>query len=280
MLMEIGIYHYTTDNLLGLFFSPSNPDLPQIERLRSAAPLYVQIAESLLERIQRGELQAGDRLPSERELSQQLGVSRLTLRRALRTLASQGLLVRTQGRGTYIAEPKIERQAGRLVSFTQGMQAHGLKFGAHVLAFEPQACSASLARALHLPLSAQIYAIVRLRTLNQEPVLLERYALPLARFPGLDQHDLEDRSIYDVLSQNYGVSVSRASQSLEPVVAGEYEAGLLAVEAGAPLMLERRLSFDQHDQPLEAGRDLYRGDRFRFVTESAPFERWEPHISA
>jgi GntR family transcriptional regulator len=254
-------------------------NLPQIERLRSAAPLYVQIAESLLERIQRGELQAGDRLPSERDLSQQLGVSRLTLRRALRSLASQGLLVRRQGRGTYITEPKIERRAGRLVSFTQGMQAYGLKPGAQVLSFEQQACSASLARALRLPVSAPIYAIVRLRTMNQEPVLLERYAMSLDRFPGLNRHDLESRSIYDVLAQNYGVSVSRASQSLEPVVAGEYEAGLLSIAVGAPLMLERRISFDQNDQPLEVGRDLYRGDRFRFVTESAPFERWEPMAS-
>src|SRR3989304_3362932 len=88
-------------------------------------PLYLQIAEALTARIESGELVSGDRLPPERDLSQSLGVNRLTLRRALRSLESQGLITRRQGRGTHIASPKIERQAARLVSFTRGMQQRG-----------------------------------------------------------------------------------------------------------------------------------------------------------
>src|SRR3990172_1699113 len=219
---------------------------PPVHRLISAVPLYVQIAESLMTRIESGALSAGDRLPPERMLSEMLGVNRLTLRRALRVLAGQGLLIRRQGKGTYIARPKIERHAGSLVSFTRGMQRSGYTPGAKVISFTQSTVDASLSKELQLPTSAPVYLIHRLRTLNQEPVLLERYTIPAEAFPDLQQFDLEGRS--------------------------EYEARLLEVERGAPLMLERRLSFDENEHPVEFGKDLYRGDRFRFVTEIAPLE--------
>ena len=79
---------------------------------------------------------------------------------------------------------------------------------------------------------------------------------------------------YEILETEYEVSVTQARQSLEAVIATEYEAGLLQVQPGAPLMLERRSAFDPSGQPVEHGRDLYRGDRFRFVTETAPIESW------
>jgi GntR family transcriptional regulator len=242
-------------------------------RLIAAAPLYLQIAEGLLDRIESGELAPGDRLPPERELSEMLGVNRLTLRRALRTLESQGLLTRKQGKGTYVAAPKIERQAAQLVSFTRGMRRRGFTPGIRLIGVEERPAEASIARELRLPTSAPVYDILRIRTLNQEPVLLERYALSVRRFPGLTRFDLAARSIYEVLQVEYGVAIQRARQSLEPAVAGEFEAGLLAVRVGVPLMLERRLSYDSRGDPVEHGRDLYRGDRFRFVTEIAP---WEP----
>lgn len=257
--------------------SPPGPALFALERptsrLIAAAPLYLQIAEGLLDRIESGELAPGDRLPPERELSVMLGVNRLTLRRALRTLETQGLLTRRQGKGTYVAAPKIERQADQLVSFTRGMRRRGFTPGIRLIGAEERPVEAGIARELRLPTSAPVYDILRVRTLNQEPVLLERYTLSARRFPGLTRFDLAARSLYEVLQAEYGVSIQRARQSLEPAVAEEFEAGLLAVKAGAPLMLERRLSYDSRGDPVEHGRDLYRGDRFRFVTEIAP---WEP----
>ncbi len=243
-----------------------------VNRLITAAPLYVQIAEGLMDRIESGELSPGDRLPPERDLSEMLGVNRMTLRRALRMLESQGLLARRQGIGTYVAHPKIERQAGRLTSFTRGMERRGFTPGARVIAFEQRPVGAALAAVLRLPVSAPVYDIQRLRSLNHEPVMLEHYTLPLVRFPGLERFDLDHRSMYEVMQAEYQVTVRRARQTLEPVVATEYEAELLGVEVGAPLMLERRLSYDQDEQPVEHGRDLYRGDRFRFVTDIAPLE--------
>lgn len=242
------------------------------QRLPAHAPLYAQIADGLLERIQSGELAPGNRLPPERELSEMLGVSRMTLRRALRRLEAQGLLRRRQGDGTYVSEPRFERQAGKLFSFTDGMRRRGYTPGARIIAFVQQPAEPAIASELGLAAAAPLYSIHRLRLVNQEPVMLERYLIPVDRFPGLERHDLAHRSMYEIMRVEYGVQISRARQSLEPVVAAAYEAGLLEIEVGAPLMLERRLSFDQHGQPVEHGQDLYRGDRFRFVTEMAPLE--------
>ncbi len=252
------------------------PDMVVVERLidrtETSVPLYVQIAEGLLDKIESGELTSGDRLPSERELSETLGVNRLTLRRALRVLEDQGLLIRRRGSGTYVAEPKIEWQAGRLIPFTRGAQRRGYTPGTKVVLFEQRPVEAAVAKELGLPVSAPVYYVHRLRSISKEPVLLERFTVPARRFPGFERYDLAKRSLYEVMETEYGVSVSRARQSLEPVVATEYEAELLRVRPGAPLMLERRLTFDKVGQPIELGRDLYRGDRFRFTTEIAPLE--------
>jgi GntR family transcriptional regulator len=152
------------------------------------------------------------------------------------------------------------------------MVRRGYVPGAKVITLERQPAEAAVARELGLAVSTMVYFVRRLRLLNQEPVMLERFTMPVHRFPDIERFDLSSRSVYDVMEEEYGVVVVRARQSLEPVVATEYEAELLAVQLGAPLMLERRLALDQDSQPIEYGRDLYRGDRFRFVTEIAPLE--------
>ncbi len=241
-------------------------------RWSASAPLYAQIAESLLDQIESGKLAPGQRLAPERELSRTLGVNRMTLRQALHVLEAQGLLVRRQGHGTYIAEPKIERQAGKLFSFTRGMERRGYKPAGKIISFAESLVEASIAVHLQLPTSAPVYEVHRLRLINREPVLLERFTIPQASFPHFERHDLANRSLYEVMETEYGVVVSKARQSLEPVIATEYEAKLLGIKPGAPLMLERRLSFDQNNRPVEYSKDLFRGDRFRFITERASLE--------
>jgi len=236
-------------------------------------PIYIQIAESLLERISTGELAPNERLPSERALSESLNVSRMTLRAALRVLDDKGLLIRRPGDGTYIAQPKIERQAGKLVPFTEGMRLRGYQTAARIISFEQQPAKASVASRLEIAASAPVFYIQRLRFINQAPVMLEKFSVPVSRFPNLDAYDLEKRSFYEIAETEYGIKVYQAQQSLEAVSATEFEAELLEVDPGAPLMLERRQAFDPDSRPVEYGQDLYRGDRFRFVTEIALKEK-------
>jgi len=246
--------------------------IPRMDHDGISPPVYKQIADHLLDQIELGKLRPGDRLPTERELSKRLNVNRMTVRRAFQSLESKGLINRIQGSGTYVAEPKIERQVSFLISFTRGMQRRGYVPGAKIIRFERRAVEDPIGKELKLADSAPAYHIHRLRTLNQEPVLLERLIIPIFRFPDLERYDLSIRSLYEVMEKEYSISVVHARQSLEPVLAFDYEAELLEVEPGTPLMLEKRLAFEQDGQPVEYGRDLYRGNRFLFVTDIAPLE--------
>jgi GntR family transcriptional regulator len=249
--------------------NPSNP----LDSLVYSIPLYIQIAEGLISQIESGGLTPGDQLPPERELSEKLGVNRMTLRRALRVLEAQGLILRKHGVGTFVAEPKIERPMDTVFRFSLGMQKRGFTPDARIISVKRSLVETGIAKELGIPRSSMAYRILRLRSINQEPVLLEDYTLPTVRFPGIDRFDLEKRSIYEVMESEYGVAIDHARQSFEPVVASAFEAELLGVKAGAPLMLEKRISFDRASQLVEFGKDRYRGDRFRFVAEAAtPFD--------
>jgi len=236
----------------------------------TAVPRYVAIAEHLVRQIEAGELAPGDRLPPERDLSREHGVNRMTLRQALQVLKGRGLITQRQGAGTFVATPKIERAAGRLWPFSTGVRELGLAPGARIILFERRQADRRTAERLGLLPNAQIYYSHRLRLAGGDPVVLEQFALPADRFPGIDGHDLACRSIYEIMRAEYGVVLAYARQSLEPVVASAYEAGLLDVPPGAPLMLEQRVTFDERERAVEYSNDLYRGDRFRFVTELAP----------
>jgi GntR family transcriptional regulator len=242
-------------------------------RAANGVPLYRQIADSLLRQIESGHLGPGERLPPERMLSETLGVNRMTLRHALDRLEFEGYLSRRQGSGTFVAHPKIERQAGWLVPFSRSMARRGYRPGARVIVLERQPASVTIAAQLRVPVSSPIYAVRRVRLINREPVMLETFWMPEKRFPRFERFDITRRSVYEIMETEYGVKVRRARQSLEPAVASAHEARLLGIERGDPLMLEERLSFDERGRPIEYGKDLYRGDRFRFVTESAPVER-------
>ncbi len=232
-------------------------------------PLYVQIAESLIEQIESGQLKPGSRLAPERELSKQLGVNRMTLRQALNVLSKRGLLHRRQGDGTYVADSRIEREAGRLFPFSYEMRSRGYTPGARIILLEQRSAELPIAQQLGINVGAVVYYSHRLRLINQEPVMIEKFYLPARHFPGLEQHDLSQRSLYETMASEYGIHIDTARQSLEPVLATPYEAELLGIEAGAPLMLERRLTYDSTGIAVECSKDLYRGDRFRFVTDLA-----------
>jgi GntR family transcriptional regulator len=153
------------------------------------------------------------------------------------------------------------------------MKKRGYLPGAKLLHFEQKLSETSVARELNILPTAEVYFFQRIRFLSDEPVMLERFWMPVERFPDLEQHDLVNRFVFDIVEEEYGMVVTRARQSLEAVVATEYEAEMLGIRVGSPLMQERRLTFDENDTPFEFGIDLYRGDRFRFVTEKAPMEQ-------
>jgi GntR family transcriptional regulator len=238
------------------------------EFTRVSLPIYLQIANSVAERIRIGELRVGDRLPSERDLATELGVSRVTVRQALSTLRQQGLIDTQQGKGYFVCQPRIEQPVDVLIGFSANMVEKGIRPGAQLLALKSILADRSLAPELQIGVGEQVFVIHRLRLANEMPVALEYSYFPARYFPNLDSYDLEERSIYAILAEEYGVTLASAHQSLEPVVAQSHQAKLLDIPKGAPLMLVMRTSRDEKRRIVEFAHDFYRGDCFRFVSES------------
>lgn len=236
-------------------------------------PIYIQIQEYFTDRIESGELVAGEQIPSERELAEQFGVSRMTVRQALSTLVLEGRLERIQGRGTFVAVPKVEHEVDFLISFTENSLRKGIRPGAKLLELERLPADRRLAQILNRRLGDPVYRVVRLRFGNNVPMVLERSYFPYDRCPDLEKFDIENRSIFHILKEEYGVSFDRMRQSLEPVGADEFEAEMLNVGVGSPLMLVERVTLDTDGLPVEYAKDIYRGDRSRFISEVAIGER-------
>lgn len=230
-------------------------------------PLYYQIKARLLEAIENGQLKPGDRVLSERELTTQFGVSRMTARQALTEMESQGFLYRIQGKGTFVATPKLEQPLAGLTSFTEDMRRRGLEPAARVISAEEVVAGRKVARALGIGETASVYRLERLRLAGGEPMALEVSHIPANLVHGLLDREPVEHSLYRVLEERYDLKLIRANQSLEAVAANAYEAEVLHVREGTPLLLLERVSRDAQDRNIEFVRSLYRGDRYRFTTE-------------
>ncbi|MBC7264427.1 MAG: GntR family transcriptional regulator [Chloroflexi bacterium] len=233
----------------------------------SPIPLYYQIREQLREQIAEGILKPGDALPTEEQICTECGVSRMTARLALTQLANEGLVVRRQGKGTFVAAPKAVFTGERfpLLSYTEILQRLGLRAGAHIRSQEVVPASPGVARQLQLAVGEPVVKIVRLRLADGEPMSLETSFYPHHRFPTLAEQDLTNHSIYRLLEKEYHIVPAYAVETTELSVSSAYEAEALGIREGVPIVLCTRLSFDAEEKPIEFTHTAHRGDRFRSV---------------
>lgn len=222
--------------------------------------------DALVEMVASGDYRPGDRLPGERELAQSLNVSRTTLRDALSQLARTGYVTRRPGRGggTFINRPKVDRDLTSLKGLPDHLRIQGHAASARLLSARMMASDSWTATELGIQDGDLVYEIIRLRFSDSEPISVERSRFPAARFDGLLERALGG-SIYRILRDEYGVPPTRARERIEPVAAGRMEAEYLGVAEGSPLLSVDRVTFDDEGIPIEAGRDLFRGDRTRVV---------------
>ena len=183
-------------------------------------------------------LGVGNAIPSERQLSADLGVSRLTVRAALDDLAREGYLIRRRG----------------------------MVPGSRTLSLTRELAGARLGRLLHVSPSEEILVIKRLRLADGETMAIETLHLPAALVPGLEPQDLAG-SFYELLRERYGVVVAAGTQAIEPTVTNEEESKALGVPLHSPAFLFERTSRDEAGQTIEFVQSVYRGDRYRIVTE-------------
>ena len=228
-------------------------------------PMYFRIQHIILDQIQRGILQPGQQLPTEAELAQQYQVSRITAKRALDELVHQGRAFRQQGRGTFVAKPRIRDISG-FGSFSADIKARGMRPGSKILKFEEVTPDVELRERLHLSADEHVYLLKRLRLANEEPVAVETAYLPYSRFPDLFSQVQNDKSLYVVLAENYQSVPTWADAEIEARSATKEEATLLNIDASVPVLAAQRVTFTANYDIIETVHSVYRGDRFTFFT--------------
>ncbi len=230
-------------------------------------PKYYQLKELLLEKIVVGEWLPGMMIPSERELSDEYEISRMTARQALSELTSEGLLRREQGRGTFVAERKIRQGLSRLSGFTEDMTDRGLQPGGKVLHLAVESAPASALRPLQLTPGQEIVILERLRNADGEAVALEKSHLSFSHVQQLLGEDFANGSLYQTLTEQYDIVPTRAEQQVGADLCTAREQALLNLSAGAPILRIQRITYDQWGRPFELNEAAYRADRYLFFAE-------------
>jgi GntR family transcriptional regulator len=231
-------------------------------------PLFSRIQEYIADLILTGKLKPESKIQSEREFSEDLGVSRMTVRKALTELVNEGLLERKHGSGTYVAKPKITYDAREMVNYVQAMQRRNIATASQLLEFDEMVASRRLADILKVEIGNPLYRVSLLRFANRVPVILERGFFPCARFPTLEDWDLEKSSTLDLLTSVYDIKPGLISQTVEAVSAVDTVAQQLRVEDGFPLIMLSRIIYSNETKiPVVFSQDFLRSDYARLHTD-------------
>jgi GntR family transcriptional regulator len=235
---------------------------------KSNIPYYVQLMNVMNELIRDKTWKPGGQIPGELELCKEYGVSRTVVRQALRELEFSGIVTRRKGKGTFVAEPKInEGLAQKLTGFYQDMIERGLKPGTKVIHQRVVPCNEKVAGFLQIAPGTQVIDINRLRSVEDAPIQLVNTFIPYDLCPKLAEVDLTNRSLYAYLEEECGVFISHGRRYIEAVAANDQEARLLEVERGAPLVMLDSISYQADGRPVEYYHAVHRGDRSRFEVE-------------
>ncbi len=229
-----------------------------------STPLHQQIAAELRRQIAEGELRPGDPLPSEHALMRRFGVSRGTIRQARAALRSDGTITGSRGRPLAVRGPQLTQPLSELVSFSAWIQSLGKRPSGRVIEFGPQPADETQAAMLGVGPGATIYALLRVRLADDEPMMIERTVFPPRVGQLVAALDLEHQSIYGELGRQ-GIVFASARHVLGAMPASRADARLLGVPIGTPLLRERRHTTSASGEPLEWSDDRYLADRINFA---------------
>lgn len=229
----------------------------------SPIPAYFQIYQFVKDKIDSNEWKVGMQIPTERELTDLFGVSRMTVRHAFTILAQEGIVEREVGKGSYIAEPKIKQTLKKLTGFSEDMIAQGKKPSTKVIDAGYIEAEPFLAEKFKIPVGVQVFQLKRLRLADDKPMCLETVYLTEKHSEGLLEEDLS-QSFYALLRDKIGVSPVRAKEQIRAGLSTKAEADLLGIKVGDAVLRLTRYTFDKNNEQIEIVISVYRGDLYVF----------------
>jgi GntR family transcriptional regulator, N-acetylglucosamine utilization regulator len=232
----------------------------------SSTPLHLQLTALLRQRIISNELEADSRLPSEREMCDQFGISRITVRKAMAALQNEGLIYTTVGKGTYVAVQKLKEELRPLSSFTEDLERRGLVASSQVLAAEIVGADDDLVGKLRLAKDSEVVHIHRLRLASGSPVAIQTTWLPHRRCPGILEYDLTTRSLFDILRGEYGLALAHADTDITATLARFEECRLLSVVPPAAVLVCDQTTYLDNDEVIEFVHSVFQGDKYTLHT--------------
>ncbi|MCY6959823.1 GntR family transcriptional regulator [Clostridium brassicae] len=232
---------------------------------KSPIPLHYQIKEILQEMIENEELKPGDAVPTERELCEIQGVSRMTVNKAIMALVNEGLLYREQGKGTFVAKPKENKEIAGLKSFTEEMKDKGVKTETKILSFKIKQATKRIKSILNMiDVDNEVIEISRLRMSEDEPVAIETVWIPHNLCEDMDRETIEGKSLYETFKNKYNYFPEKAKQTIEPIMLNEYESKLLNQNENALALMFRRTTYMKDGVPIEHTKAIYRSDIYKY----------------
>jgi len=237
--------------------------MTQVLERESAVPLYAQLETILHARIASGEWAPGQRIPSENELNRMFGLSRMTVRGVLTKLVGDGLLVRVPGKGTYVATPKINATSPAYRGVREQLEGLGYETSTRLVSLALEAPSQGVRERLALGEGDETYVVVRVRSVQGEPISLHRSYVPARLAPGLDGHDVVANQLCVVLEEHYGLPMKHVREDLEAVAVSTADAKHLGMRRGEPALQLQDVIFDALSRPFEYSSIVFRGDRMR-----------------
>lgn len=230
----------------------------------NATPLYKQLKEIIKQKIIDGEFHPNQKIPSELQLSKIYNVSRITVRNAITELVDEDLLIKKQGKGTFVSAPKIEDNVLEDISFSLTCKINKVKPGSKIIKNVIKDANERDIAELNLHENDKVVYIKRIRYADDEPVILEHNFFP-SKYAFLLNEDLENQSLYEILNEKYGIARAKSKRTIEIITASEEEASLLAISKGEPLLLHREIVYDKNNNPIHRTKQLIIGDKFKFV---------------
>lgn len=249
--------------------SKHNPASVSVDAARPAilppaarAPLYARLRMAIRARIGAGEWRAGDQIPTIRQLGEAYGVSHITVVQALEMLARDGVIVRRQGKGVFVAQPTPDQPRLALRDFGEAPIEPGQTPNSRTLRLRCQPATADLVARLCLKDDEGVVLLERLRSLDGSPLGVQEAYFPERLVPGLVERGEPIESLYGLLADAYWLLPTSAAETYLPITLGLREARLLDARPGAPAFLVERVTNDQHGRPIEFSRSVLRGDRY------------------